>query len=134
MTWLLDTMVVSELRKRQPQAALAAWADGQDAQSMFLSSISILEIGTGVAHKVRTDPEQGKRLRAWLEDSLLPAFEGRILPFDAQAARITAGMHVTHPVPERNAMIAGIALAQNLTVVTRNERDFSGLGVEVFNP
>ena len=134
MTWLLDTVTVSELRTARANPGLVQWADEQDSAMLFLSAISALELEIGVQRKERSDPQQGAVLRRWLDGVALPAFRDRILPFDLKAARLTAGTHIPDPRPERDAMIAGTALAHGLTVVTRNTKDFEPMGVPVLNP
>ncbi len=134
MTWLLDTVAVSELRSSRANPGLVQWADEQDPHMLFLSAISALELEIGVQRKERSDPRQGAILRGWLDDAALPAFGDRILPFDLKAARLTARTHIPDPRPERDAMIAGTALAHGLTIVTRNIKDFEPMGVPLHNP
>ena len=135
--FLLDTNVVSELRRTAVDGAnqhLMAWASGVDAGSLYLSSISILELEIGVQRLERRDKRQGKVLRSWLSDKVMRAFHGRILPFDQASAVICARYHVPNPRPDRDSFIAAIAENNNMTVVTRNARDFEPLGVPVLNP
>ena len=73
-------------------------------------------------------------LRSWLSNKVLPAFEDRILPFDREAAIVCAAYHVPDPRPDRDSIIAAIAESNNMTVVTRNVRDFEPMGVRVLNP
>ena len=95
--------------------------------------IVVQEIEIGVLRE-RTDPAQGAHLRAWLEDRLLPAFAGRILPVTLEVARRGAALHVPDPRPARDGLIAATALAHGLGVATRNIRDFEGTGVRLANP
>lgn len=136
MSHLLDTNVVSELRKsaHRANAAVIAWAETQDAGQLFLSTITVLELEIGVARRERRDAVQGRALRRWLEDSVLPNFSGRILPVSLAVARAAAPMHVPDPRPERDTLIAATALVHGLTVVTRNEQHFTHLGISVLNP
>ena len=86
---MLDTNVVSELRKigdGKADANVAAWIDREDAESFFVSAITILELERGVLGIQRRDPTQGARLRAWLDNHVRPEFAGRILPVDDQVA------------------------------------------------
>lgn len=137
MSWLLDTNIVSELRKvraGRADANVAAWAEAQDATSLWLSVIVVQEIEIGILLRDRTDPAQGTHLRAWLEDRVLPAFAGRILPVTLEVARRGAALHVPNPRPARDGLIAATALAHGLGVATRNVRDFEGTGVQLTNP
>ena len=135
--FLLDTNVVLELRKIQSGKAdpnVSTWADRVDAADLFLSAISIQELEIGVLQMERRDGPQGTLLRAWLDNHVLPAFAGRILPMDAAVARRTAGMHLPNPRPILDALIAGTALVHGMTVVTRNVADFVGTGASVVDP
>lgn len=135
--YLLDTNVVSELRKAKSgkaDANVVAWANSVNAASLFLSAVAILELEMGVLAKERSDPAQGAVLRDWLENHVLPAFAGRILPIDAAVARRCAQLHVPDRRPERDALIAASALEHGMTVVTRNVDDFSATGVALLNP
>lgn len=135
--FILDTNVVSELRKAKAGKAdphVAAWAGSVAAGSLYLSAIAILELETGVLQKERSDPAQGALLRAWLEQYVLPAFEGRVLPVDAAVAQRCARLHAPDPRAERDALIAATALVHGMTVVTRNVSDFLPTGVPTLNP
>jgi toxin FitB len=133
--FLLDTNVISELRR--PQRAnpnVVAWAAAFPAANFFLSAISMLEIEIGTLQLVRKDPVQGALLRAWIDEQILPRFEGRILPVDTNVAQRCARLHVPDPRSERDALIAATALVHSLTVVTRNTADFEATGVVLLNP
>ena len=135
--YLLDTNIVSELRKAKSSKAdknVKAWANSVPVASMFLSAITILELETGVLLIERRDPTQGAMLRAWLDGHVLPAFSGRILAVDVAVAQRCAKLHVPDPRPQRDALIAATALVHGMTVVTRNVADFESTGVEIFNP
>ena len=137
MAFLLDTNVVSELRRARTGKAdpnVVAWAGAQPSGALFLSAITVLELELGVRRAERRDPEQGRGLRAWLEEQVLPAFDGRVLPVDVAVARRTATLHVPDPAPERDALIAATALVHSLTVATRNTSDFDRTGVALMNP
>jgi predicted nucleic acid-binding protein len=133
--FLLDTNVISELRR--PEKAdrnVAAWAKTIPAASFFLSAISILEIELGALLIARRDAAQGAVLRAWIDDQILPRFDGRILAVDTVVAQRCARLHVPDPHAERDALIAATALVHGLTIVTRNITDFESAGVALLNP
>ncbi len=133
--FLLDTNVISELRRpERADPAVVAWASTQVAASQFLSSISILEIELGARLVERRDGAQGAILRAWIDDQILPHFDGRILAIDTAVALRCAGLHVPDPRPERDALIAATAAVHGLIVVTRNIADFELMGVTILNP
>ena len=137
MNYLLDTNVVSELRKigdGKADARVAAWVDTEDAESFFISAITILELERGVLGIQRRDAAQGARLRAWLDNHVRPEFAGRILPIDDQIAMRCAHLHIPDRRNEVDALIAATALVHGLTVATRNVRDFEGTGVVVVIP
>ena len=135
--YLLDTNVVSELRKVQSGRAderVARWAGGVVASELFLSVISVQELEIGVLLAERRDAAQGALLRTWLEDRVLPAFAQRILAVDTAVARTGAGLHGPAPRPIRDTLIAATALLHGMTVVTRNIADFVSTGVSLLTP
>lgn len=135
--FLLDTNVVSELRKvaeGKADANVAAWQTGVDELACFLSVITVQELETGVLRIERRDPVQGRRLRDWLEQRVIPAFAGRILPIDQAVALQCAQLHVPDPRPAHDALIAATALVHGMTLVTRNSGDFAPMGVAVVDP
>ncbi len=136
MSYLLDTNVISELRKPAARAAptVRGWAQRQVVHDLSISVITVMETEIGVARLERRDPAQGDVLRRWLEHDLLPAFANRTLPVDLDVVRQAARMHVPDPRPERDVLIAATALTRHLTVVTRNTSDFEPLGVPLVNP
>jgi predicted nucleic acid-binding protein len=137
MMYLLDTNVVSELRKVKAGRAdsrVKAWAERVNAASMSLSSITVLELELGTLLMERRDRRQGGVLRSWLEKQILPAFAGRILVVDIPIARKAAALQVPNPRPNRDALIAATALVHSRTVVTRNVRDVESTGVQLVNP
>ncbi len=136
MTYLLDTNVISELRKSGDRAdpKVRAWARAQRTSELWLSVITIMEVEIGVARVEKRDGRQGTTLRRWLERDLLPAFEGRLLPIDLAVARRAAALHVPDPRPERDVLIAATASERGLIVVTRNVSDFASLDVDLFDP
>ena len=137
MTFLLDTNVVSELRKAKSgkaHASMTAWAASVSAGSLYLSAITLLELEMGVLQIERRDTAQGRIMRSWLDGHVLPAFADRVLAVDAAEALQCARLHVPDRLSERDAMIAATALVHGMTVVTRNEADFEASGAAVLNP
>ncbi|WP_235276137.1 type II toxin-antitoxin system VapC family toxin [Methylotenera sp. G11] len=137
MMYVLDTNVVSELRKVRIGKAdpnVATWAENVDAANLFVSAITIMELELGVLSIERKDATQGAMLRAWLEQHVLPEFSGRTLPIDTTIAQRCAKLHIPDKRGERDALIAATALVHGMTVVTRNVADFQSTGVTIFNP
>lgn len=136
MRYLLDTNVLSELRKsvRLADPAVRRWVGERRASSLFISVITVMEIEVGIRRIERRDRHQAQRLRSWLEDDVLEVFSERTLPVDLAVARQAAQLHVPDPSPERDALIATTAIVHELTVVTRNIADFDDRGVSVVNP
>ena len=132
--YLLDTNVVSELRKPHPDPRVKAWALKVPAPSLFLSAITVLELETGVLQIERRDKKQGAALRHWLDAQVLPAFAQRVLPVDVAVALQCARLHVPNRMADGDALIAATALVHGLIVVTRNTRDFEPAGVGLLDP
>jgi predicted nucleic acid-binding protein len=135
--FLLDTNVLSELRKAgdgRADAKVAAWISSVDAETFYLSAVTLMELELGTLRLERRDPIQGARLRAWIDGYVLPEFADRTLPVDSDVALRCARLHVPDPRPERDAFIAATALVHGMTVVTRNVADFEPTGVRLLNP
>lgn len=133
--FLIDTNVISELRKRdRSDKRVLAWADRTDRSELRLSCITLLEIRYGALLIQRRDPLQGKLMLAWFTRDILEAFADRTLPIDTDVAIACAALHVPDRRPDRDALIAATALVHDLTVVTRNTKDFATTGVKLFNP
>lgn len=136
--FVLDTNVVSELRKVRSGRAnpgIAAWAEQVPSVQMFVSAVTVHELEHGVLLAERSDPVQGAVLRAWLDQSVAAAFDGRVLPIDERVARVAAELHVPDPAPFRDALIGATALVHGMTVVTRDLKDFRRFDqVKILNP
>jgi predicted nucleic acid-binding protein len=136
--FVLDTNVVSELRKvraRRAHPGVADWASQVPSGQMFLSAMTLHELEHGVLLAERADPARGAVLRRWLDDSVVVAFDQRVLPVDELVARRAASLHVPDPAPFRDALIGATALVHRMAVVTRNARDFERFdGLTVVNP
>lgn len=136
--FVLDTNVVSELRKVRSGKAdpgVGAWASKVPSGQLFVSSITIHELGHGVLLAERADPPKGAVLRRWLDDSVAAAFDQRVLAVDATVARRAAALHVPDPAPFRDALIGATALIHEMTLVTRNIKDFARFdGLDIIDP
>ena len=137
MMYVLDTNVVSELRKvrlGKADANVTAWTESVDAADLFVSAITIMELELGVLSIERKDAKQGALLRAWLEQHVVPEFSSRTLPVDTAVAQRCARLHVPDKRSERDALIAATALVHGMAVVTRKVDDFKPTGVTVVSP
>jgi len=135
VNFLLDTNVISELRKgKRGDAALTRWARGVDLAACWVSAVVVLEVERGVRQLERRDSDAGLILRRWLAGEFTSRFQHRVLPVDAEVARMAASMQVPDPLPDADALIAATALVHGLTVVSRNVRDFQRTGVAFVDP
>ena len=130
--YLLDTNVVSELRKPRPHGGVRAWLESLDDAQIFLSALTLGEIQAGIELTREQDAAKAIEIEAWLE---LVAGAYNVLPMDAASFRAWARlMHRKSDTLYEDAMIAATAKVHGLTVATRNVADFHALGLEVFNP
>jgi hypothetical protein len=133
--FVLDTNVVSQLRRpEKADRKVLAWATMTPLASIFLSVVTLLELELGALSIARKDEAQGRVLRSWIDDQILPRFEGRMLAIDTAVALRCASLHVPDPRAERDALIAATALVHGMTIVTRNVADFERTGVQILNP
>jgi toxin FitB len=131
--FLIDTVTLSELRKRERDPSVVKWFERQRTSDLFLSVISIGEIERGVARQRTTDPGFATALADWL-DKLLSIYGDRILSFDLRAARRWGALSAALGNDSIDLMIAATALENGLTVVTRNASDFEPTSVTVLDP
>jgi hypothetical protein len=130
--YLLDTNVVSELRRTRPHGGVLAWLNSVGHQDLHLSAVTIGEVQAGIEITRERDPDKAAEIEVWLEQ-VGQAYN--VLAMDARIFRVWA--RLMHRKPDHlieDAMIAATAAVNNLVVVTRNVRDFERLGVETFNP
>jgi len=134
MSYLLDTNIVSETIRRNPNKAVISWLDQIPAEALFVSVLTLGEIRKGI--EALPDRRRREKLRLWLEHDLPAWFEGRVLPVGLAIAdrwgRLLA--EVGRPVPTIDSLLAATALHHELRLVTRNAGDFDYPGLEVINP
>ncbi len=135
--FLLDTNVLSELVKPRPDGKVLRWIEETDESILFLSVLTLGEIGNGIARLGR-GARRG-RLESWLQVDLRARFQGRILPIDEAIADRWGAISASaaakgKPVPVVDGLLAATALHHNLTLVTRNSSDVAGTGVSTVNP
>lgn len=129
--FLLDTNVISELRRRRPHGAVLAWLEAVDNASLHLSAVTLGEIQAGVEKAREQDPQKAAEIEAWLQ---LVEESYNVLPMDGRTFRRWAKlMHRRSDTLYEDAMIAATAQVHGLTVVTRNTSDFAALGVDSLN-
>ena len=134
MTYLIDTNVLSETRKRQPAAGVVEWIAATPADRLHLSVLTLGEIEQGIARiRGRGDRQQASALERWLQD-LAAGFEDRVLPVTLPIAAAWGRQQYAKPLRVIDALIAATARAHDMTVVTRNVKDFELAGIQVLNP
>jgi len=130
---LLDTVVLSELRKPQPAATVVQWLSSQRDNELFLSVVSLGEIERGIEKKRSTDPAFAGVLARWLDD-LVNLYGDRILPVTPAIARRWGNLSARIGNDSADLLIAATAITHGLQVATRNIRHFTPAGVDVVNP
>lgn len=131
--FVLDTNVISAVRRPDRAPQVAAWLSGKSEQDLFLSVITIGEIERGIRQQERRDPTFAHDLRIWLDRTIL-LFSDRLLPFDAEDARIWGRLSAEIGHTGADLMIAASAIRHTATVVTGNVSDFAPTGVRIENP
>ena len=130
--YLLDTNVISELRKRRPHPAVVEWVRGVPSDDLHICALTLGELQAGVEVTRAQDPQKAQEIEAWIDQV---ANTWNVLPMDTRVmrawARLMAGRQDEHI---EDAMIAAVAIVHRLTVVTRNIKDFRLFGVPILNP
>lgn len=133
LRYLLDTNVLSETRRKQADPKVMAFLDAADADSLFISVLTIGELRKGIAIKRRADPDAARSLAAWV-DGMEQSFADRIVPIDAAVSRRWGELSADRSRPVIDTLIAATALVHGLTLVTRNGSDMRGIDVPIINP
>ncbi|MFN2267239.1 MAG: type II toxin-antitoxin system VapC family toxin [Desulfonatronovibrio sp.] len=137
MNFLVDTCVISELVKKEPDLNVVSWIRSCPEEKLFLSSLTIGELQKGVS---KLEPSKKKNeLQYWINIKLLNRFTGRIIPIDSAVAQRWGQIQAKaeqmgNPMPALDGLIAATALIHNLTVLTRNVKDMKTSGAEIVNP
>lgn len=134
MKYLIDTCVLSELRKKIPNQGVIDWFAARSVSTLYLSVLSLGELRKGIT--ALEDVKRREKLLNWLESDLPLFFSGRILSIDTDVANRWGDLLAVarRPMPAIDSLIVATASLHGMSVVTRNQRDFEGFGVEVINP
>ena len=134
MSYLLDTNVLSELRRKTPNPAVSAWFATRPATSLYLSVLTLGELRKGIDGV--KDAARRLALSDWLQTEMSMFFMGRVLSIDEHVADRWGQLVAAagRPLPAIDSLLAATALVHGLSMVTRNAKDFEGLGLEVINP
>ena len=137
MNYLLDTNVLSEATRAQPDARVAGWLSARPSRALFISVVSVAEILKGIL--LLPEGKKKRKLEGWLESDLLPAFAGRVLPLGEEEMREWAAVQADaeksgRRLPVVDSLIAATARCHGLTIATRNIDDFRHCKIPVLNP
>ena len=135
--WLLDTNVISELRRPRPEKKVRAFLSSQPLETLYVSDVTLAEIRFGI--ELATDPVKRAELTEWLNHQVRPMFERRTLPIDEDVIvkwrlLVEEGRKQRHIYSQPDLFIAATALHYGLTIVSRDTRDYSRAGASVMNP
>ncbi len=133
MSFLFDTVLLSELRKAKPSRKVVLWIQTQKSETLFISVVSVGEIERGIERARKTDAAFAAGLEIWLE-ALLRLYDDHVLPVSANTARLWGRLSAKLGHDGADLLLAATALTHGLTVVTRNVKHFAPTGVAVINP
>jgi toxin FitB len=133
VSFLLDTNVVSEIRKQAPDVGVASWFDSVAPDSLFLSVLVVGEIRHGIESLARRDPAQAEIFERWL-GQLVGGYGDRLIPITERIAQLWGRLNVPDPVPVVDGLMAATALVHDWTLVTRNVSQVRSTGVRLLNP
>jgi toxin FitB len=131
--YLLDTNVLSELRRPEPNQGVMRWYDVTADTDMHLSVMTIGEFRKGLARLRRKDPERAAALALWMDHLLVP-YESRVLRVTPEIANVWGELNDPDPLPIIDAYIAATAIVHDMVLVTRNVKDFQRTGARLLNP
>jgi predicted nucleic acid-binding protein len=133
LSFLLDTNVVSEPRRRKPDAQVVAWLRRQDPDLLFISALTLGEISLGAEARSRRHPAAGRSLSTWLS-TIRTGYGDRVLPVTGDIAETWGRLGARRPLPVIDGLLAATALVHRLTLVIRNTRDSDGPGIRLLDP
>ena len=133
MSFLLDTNVVSETRRKAPAPKVVAWVSQADPSDLFISAMTLGEIAKGVALGAKQSPAQAAGLEQWLAETRTE-YANRIVAIDADIAEAWGRLDAKRSLPVVDGLLAATALVRGMTLVTRNVRDVAGAGITLLNP
>jgi predicted nucleic acid-binding protein len=133
VTFLLDTNVISETRRKRPDLQVLSWFRQADPESLYISVLTLGEIAKGVARHSKRDKAQAAALQRWL-DAIRVVYADRIVPIDAEIAEAWGELAAKRPLPIIDGLLAATALVRRLTLVTRDIAAIGDTGVAAINP
>lgn len=133
MTFLLDTNVISELRRKRPDATVVSWLKRAEPAALSISVLTLGEIAKGAARCAERDRSQAEMLYRWLA-LVRTNYADRTIAIDGDVSETWGRLAAKRPMPVIDGLLAATALVRGLTLVTRNVRDFADAGISVFNP
>lgn len=133
MPYLLDTNVVSELRKSRPDPRVTAWHEPLTPDALYVSVLVLGEIRQGIERLAHKNEAQAAQLETWFH-TLKTAYRDRIVPVTAEVAELWGRLSVPDPLPDVDGLLAATALVHDWTLVTRNTRHVERTGVALLNP